>query len=76
MTMKKLNVQRDLDSRARMAETPILPVLPKPIEELVNEKAHAESQESEECTDNQSSPLPEGKKTKGRRAATRNVQKV
>jgi hypothetical protein len=76
MTMKKLNVQRDLDSRARMAETPILPVLPEPIEELVNAKAHAESQESKECTDNQSSPLAEGKKTKGRRTAAGNVQKI
>lgn len=76
MNMKKLNVQRDLDSRARMAETPILPVLPEPIVEPVNANAHAESQESKECTDNQSTPLAEGKKTKGRRATTGNVQKV
>lgn len=65
--MKKLNVQRDLDSRARIAETTILPVLPKPVVEPVTMKTDAQSQESKECTDNQSAPLPEGKKTKGRR---------
>lgn len=71
--MKKLNVQRDLDSRARMAATTVLPVLPEPIVEPVSTKAHAESQESKECTDNQSVPQQEGKKTKGRRTATGNV---
>lgn len=71
--MKKLNVQRDLDSRARIAETTILPVLPKPIVEPVKTEPHAESEESKECTDNQNAPIPEGKKTKGRRTATGNV---
>lgn len=74
--MKKLNVQRDLDSRARMAETTFLPMLPKPIVEPVNTKAHAESQESKERADNQSAPFQEGKKTKGRRATPGNVQEV
>lgn len=64
MNMKKLNVQRDLDSRARMAETPILPVLPEPIVEPINANAHAESQESKECTDDQSTPWRKGKRRK------------
>uniref|UniRef100_UPI003566B27C hypothetical protein n=1 Tax=Bacteroides fragilis TaxID=817 RepID=UPI003566B27C len=44
--MKKLNVQRDLDSRARMAETTLLPVLPNPIVEPVKTEPDAESQRS------------------------------
>lgn len=68
-----MNVQRDLDSRARMAETTILPVLPEPIVEPQNTKADAQSQENKECTDNQSVPQQEGKKTKGRRTPTGNI---
>lgn len=74
--MKKLNVQRDLDSRARIAETNILPILPKLIVEPVTTKTDAQSQESKECTDNQSIPLPEEKKAKGRRTTPRNIQEV
>lgn len=74
--MKKLNVQRDLDSRARIAETTILPVLPEPIVEPQTTKTDAQSQESKECTDNQSTPFPTGKKTKGRRTTTGDVQEI
>lgn len=74
--MKKLNVQRDLDSRARIAEITILPVLPKPIVEPVTMKTDAQSQKNKECTDNQSTPLPEEKKAKGRRTTTRNIQEI
>ena len=74
--MKKLNVQRDLDSRARIAEIKILPVLPKPIVEPVETITHAESQESKECTNNKSPLQQEGKKAKGRRTATGYVQEV
>lgn len=74
--MKKLNVQRDLDSRARIAEITILPVLPKMIVEPLTTKIDAQSQESKECTNYQSIPQQEGKKTKGRRTTTRNIQEV
>lgn len=74
--MKKLNVQRDLDSRARIAETTLLPVFPQPIVEPVETITHAESQESKECTNNKSPLQQEGKKAKGRRTATGYVQEV
>lgn len=74
--MKKLNVQRDLDSRSRIAEATLLPALPEPIVEPQNTKTDAKSENSQECTNNQSTSFPAGKKAKGRRAATGNIQKI
>lgn len=73
--MKKLNVQKDLDSRARISVSQAMPTVPETIVELkINEK-DAESEKNKECENNESSPLT-GKKAKGRRPPSGNNEKI
>lgn len=73
--MKKLNVQKDLDSRARIETTKINKLISHPTIELEKDKEYAKSENSKECENHESYSIQE-KKVKGRRPPSGNTEKI